>query len=116
MMIRTCLVRGSAAKRRGELQQEWEMGEGSRGLHCNPMRAEKLKNVTITDMKKDRHVTLCTVGSQRGPLSRRQNSKFWAGSRPCCASHRGTYSPKYHFNITAASDPCQGLGEHVLEG
>ena len=27
--IRTHLVRGSAAERRGQLQQEWEVGEGS---------------------------------------------------------------------------------------
>ena len=93
---RARLVRGPAAEGRRQLQQEREVGQGPRSLHCNPMRAGGKLNVTITNGGQE-GVTLCTVGSQQAPRCRRQSRQFWAGSRPSHASHRGTYSPKYHW-------------------
>ena len=41
---------------------------------------------------------MCTAGNPLDPLCHKRSRQFWAGSRPpCCVSHRGTYSPKYHW-------------------
>ena len=91
------LVGRPAAEGRRQLQQEREVGQWPRGLHCNPMRAGGGGKLNMRRRRTGMEVTLCTVGSQRGPRCRRQSRQSWGGSRPSHASHRGTFSPKYHW-------------------
>ena len=84
---------------RGEASAPTRKGNGA-GAAKSPLQPHEgwgKLNVTITTNGGQEGVTLCTVGSQQAPQCRRQSRQFWAGSRPSHASHRGTYSPKYHW-------------------
>ena len=91
------LVRSSTTKGRSQLQQEREVRKRPRSLDGHPVRAGKRGRCNRQNQQRTWD-TLCTTGNPLDPLCRKRSRQFWAGSRPpCCVSHRGTYSPKYHW-------------------